>query len=252
MTWSPEQYHKFQGERAAPFVDLIALGSFRPGMKVLDLGCGTGELTARLAELSPGSDVVGLDSSRSMLEKARPLARPGLRFEQGTVEEWEGRALDLVFSHATLQWVDDHEALFAKLARALAPGGQLLVQMPSNHGHVSHQAVRELAARSPWKERLQGYCRVSPLRSIDAYAEHLHALGLEKPIVLEKVYGHVLEDGRAVLEWIKGTLLVPYLERLGAHGPAFLEELAARLDVVCPGKPFYFAFRRTLIAARRP
>jgi trans-aconitate 2-methyltransferase len=251
MAWSPEQYHKFQGERAAPFEDLIALGSFRPRMKVVDLGCGTGELTARVAELSPGSDVTGIDSSRSMLDKARPLERPGLRFEQGKVEDWEGRDLDLVFSHATLQWVDDHEGLFAKLARALAPGGQLLVQMPSNHGHVSHLAVRELASRSPWKERLSGYCRISPVRSIDDYAEHLHALGLLEPIVLEKVYGHVLEDGRAVLEWIKGTLLVPYLERLGVHGPEFLSALASRLDVVCPGKPYYFAFRRTLVAATR-
>jgi len=254
MAWSPEQYHKFHEERAAPFEDLIALGSFRPGMKIVDLGCGTGELTAKVATLSPGSDTVGIDSSASMLEKARPLARAGLRFVLGRIEDWEDPRgeHDLVFSHATLQWIDGHDALFAKLARALAPGGQLLVQMPSNHGHVSHQAVRELASTSPWKEALGGFCRVSPVEPIDVYAERLHALGLERPTVMEKVYGHVLEDGRGVLEWIKGTLLVPYLERLGARGPGFLDALGERLDVVCPGKPYYFAFRRTLIAARRP
>src|SRR3954469_10620598 len=130
MPWSPDQYHKFSSERAAPFEDLVALGSFRDGMKIVDLGCGTGELTARLAVLSPGCDVLGVDSSSAMLEKARPLSRPRLRFEQGRIEDWSAEgAFDVVFSHATLQWVDDHEALFAKLARALAPGGQLLVQM---------------------------------------------------------------------------------------------------------------------------
>jgi trans-aconitate 2-methyltransferase len=221
-------------------------------MKIVDLGCGTGELTARLAALSPGSDVLGIDSSPAMLEKARPLARTGLRFAAGRVEDWDARGeYDLVFSHATLQWVDDHEALLEKLARALAPSGQLLVQMPSNHDHVSHRAVRELAAASPWKERTGGFCRRSPVRSVDWYAERLHALGLRSPVVIEKVYGHVLEDARAVLEWLKGTLLVPYLERLGEHGPAFLEAVGARLDEVCLGKPYYFAFRRTLIAAAR-
>src|SRR5581483_11913432 len=105
--------------------------------RIIDLGCGTGELTARLAVLSPDSDVVGLDSSPTMLAKARPLARGGLRFEQGRIEDWSAEAAyDLVFSHATLQWCENHEALFARLARALVPGGQLLVQMPSNHDHV--------------------------------------------------------------------------------------------------------------------
>ncbi len=252
MSWSPAQYHKFQAERAAPFEDLVALGALRGGMKIVDLGCGTGELTARLAALAPGSDVLGVDSSESMLAKARPLARPGLRFELRRIEDWSAEAAyDLVFSHATLQWVDDHEALLAKLARALAPGGQLLVQMPSNHDHVSHRTVRALAAESPWKERLGGWSRVSPLWTIDRYAERLHALGLERPTVIERVYGHVLEDGRGVLEWIKGTLLVPYIERLGEHAPGFLSVLGDRIEKACPGRPYYFAFRRTLIAAAR-
>jgi len=253
MTWSPEQYHKFRDERAAPFEDLVALAALRAGMRVLDLGCGTGELTAQLAALAPGSDVLGLDSSSAMLEKARPLARAGLRFEQGRIEDWSAEgAYDGVFSHATLQWVDDHDALFRKLARALAPGGQLLVQMPSNHDHVSHRIVRELAASAPWKERLGGFVRLSPVRTIDFYAELLHGLGLARPTVVEKVYGHVLEDGRAVLEWLKGTLLVPYIERLGAGAPDFLGVLGDRIAAACPERPYYFAFRRTLIAARRP
>ncbi|MEZ0227796.1 MAG: methyltransferase domain-containing protein [Planctomycetota bacterium] len=252
MTWSPAQYHKFQAERAAPFEDLVALGTLRDGMKIVDLGCGTGELTARLAVLAPGSDVLGVDSSAAMLEKARPLERPDLRFEQRRIEDWSAdRAYDLIFSHATLQWIDDHEALFARLARGLVPGGQLLVQMPSNHDHVSHRIVRELADESPWKERLGGWRRLSPVRPIDWYAELLHGLGLDRPTVLEKVYGHILEDGRGVLEWIKGTLLVPYIERLGDDAPAFLAALGDRIDKACPGRPYYYAFRRTLIAATR-
>jgi trans-aconitate 2-methyltransferase len=252
MGWSPDLYRKFQEERFAPFDDLVALAAFRPGMRMVDLGCGTGELTARLAALSAGSTVLGLDSSPSMLAKAQPLEKSGLRFAPGRIEEWDESGLDVVFSHAALQWVEDHEALFRRLARALAPGGQLLVQMPSNHDHVSHQAVRELAASPAWSGKLGGFVRRSPVRTIDFYAELLHAAGLARPTVIEKVYGHVLDDSEAVLDWIKGTLLVPYLEKLGENGPAFLAELGARLARACPGRPYYFAFRRTLIHGRRP
>ena len=73
MPWNPDQYHKFQSERAAPFYDLLALVDVRPNLKVVDLGCGTGELTRQLADALPNSDVTGLDSSEQMLDKAASL-----------------------------------------------------------------------------------------------------------------------------------------------------------------------------------
>ena len=104
MAWDPEQYRKFQAERFAPFEDCLALVERRPRLRVIDLGCGTGELTRRLHEALPGSEVEGIDSSAEMLERAAPLAGPGLRFEQRSIEALEG-TWDLVFSHAALQWV---------------------------------------------------------------------------------------------------------------------------------------------------
>lgn len=253
MAWDPRQYHKFQGERMAPFADLVALGIWRPGMHIVDLGCGTGELTARLTELSEGAEIVGIDSSGSMLAEAARLMRPGLRFAKQTIEDFAPDApLDVLFSHAALQWIDDHPALFRRLAGLLVIGGQLLVQMPSNHDHLSHLIVRELAATPPWPERLGGFVRLSPVLSIDGYAELLYALGFERPVVLEKVYGAVLADADAVLEWVRGTLLVPYLERLGAtHQAEFLAALRAHYQAAMPVRPYYYAFRRTLIAATK-
>jgi len=254
MPWDPAQYEKFKREREQPFEDLVALGDFRPGQTIVDLGCGTGELTARLAARSPQSNTTGVDSSATMLEKARKLARPGLAFEQGSIEEWApAKPVDVLFSHAALQWVDDHGPLFRRLAGQLAPGGQLLVQMPSNHGHVSHELMRGLAGETRWQGKLGGFLRSSPVLTIDRYAEMLHAAGLERPTVIERVYGHVLPDADAVLEWMKGTALVPYLERLGTDEAArFLGELTPRFREAMPAKPYYFAFRRTLIAARHP
>src|SRR4030066_1326532 len=98
MPWDPNQYHKFQAERSAPFFDLLALVEVRPNLKVIDLGCGTGELTRDLADALPNSDVTGLDSSSQMLDAARAASflSPNLRFEQGDQYQLTG-ALDLVF-----------------------------------------------------------------------------------------------------------------------------------------------------------
>ena len=83
MPWNPAQYHKFQSERSAPFFDLLNLVEIRPQLKVIDLGCGTGELTRILADALPESTVTGLDSSLQMLDKAASHASKNLRFEQG-------------------------------------------------------------------------------------------------------------------------------------------------------------------------
>src|SRR5918911_2009436 len=98
MPWDPDRYHKFTTERFQPFEDLVRLVDIRPGLRVIDLGCGTGELTERLADMLPESDVLGIDTSPEMLDKAKPRSRPGLRFDLGAIEEVSG-SWDLIFSN---------------------------------------------------------------------------------------------------------------------------------------------------------
>src|SRR5215510_10620625 len=98
MPWDPNLYHKFESERSAPFYDLLALVDARPNLKVVDLGCGTGELTRKLADTLPNSDVTGIDSSPQMLDKADSIQLPGLVFEQGDQATLTGD-WDLIFSN---------------------------------------------------------------------------------------------------------------------------------------------------------
>src|SRR5215211_186599 len=107
MPWNPDLYRQFQKERFQPFDDLFRLVKRREGMRVLDLGCGTGELTRRLADELTGSEVTGIDSSPEMLARAESYARTGLRFKRASIESIEGE-WDLVFSHAAIQWIEDH------------------------------------------------------------------------------------------------------------------------------------------------
>lgn len=250
MPWNPDQYHKFQSQRAAPFEDLVRMIAVRPNLRVIDLGCGTGELTARLADALPESDVLGVDSSAQMLAKAQPHVRPGLRFEQADLAAVEGE-WDLVFSHAAIQWVDDHAALIPQLWRLVAPGGQIAIQQPANHDHPSHVFAREVAAEAPFRTALNGWVRIPPVLPMDRYAQMLFDLGAEDMTVLEKIYPHVLEDADSIAEWTSGTLLVPYFERLGDLRDNFMAAYRARLREAFPSSPVFYPFRRMLFAAHR-
>jgi trans-aconitate 2-methyltransferase len=244
MEWDPRQYEKFQAAREAPFTDLLALVERRPRLRVVDLGCGPGALTRKLADALDGADVLGIDSSAAMLERAAEYARPGLRFAQQSIEDFaagDGQ-WDLVFSNAALHWVNDHEQLVPRLLARVAPGGQLVVQVPSDDYNPMRVVFAEAAG---WRHQLGTL-------DIAAYAELLWRSGGEELLVFEKIYPHVLPDADAVLEWGKGTALLPYLERLDAAARGlFVDDVRRRLRARYPESPVFFPFRRTIFCARR-
>src|SRR5437764_2781074 len=220
-------------------------------MHVVDLGCGTGELTGRLADRLPESEVLGIDSSVEMLRRAREQEREGLRFEQASIQEVEGK-WDLVFSHAAIHWIDDQRSLVPRLLSLVSTGGQLAVQLPSNHTHPTHTLIKEIAEEEPFHSALNGWNRASPVLEINEYAELLHASGGTEIIVFEKVYPSLLENAGAMAEWTKGSTLVPYFERLpeSLHEP-FMLRYRERLRSLFPDAPVFYTFRRTLFAATR-
>ena len=249
MPWNPELYHRFESERSAPFDDVLKLVNIKPRLRVVDLGCGTGELTRRLADALPDSDVLGLDLSKEMLEKTKPYARPRLRFEQGDQAALTGE-WDLIFSNAALQWSNDHEALIQNLFQHLEGGGQLVVQVPSNHNHISHQIYREIAAQAPYARALNGFNRRSPVLLIDEYAALLFRIHAQEIVVIEKVYPHVLEDSDAIVDWISGTALVPYFERLDdSMRLEFVDAIRRRMKRELPSSPVFYPFKRILFSA---
>ena len=252
MPWDPYRYNHFKKERSDPFEDLFRLVKVRPVMRVIDLGCGTGELTRELADRLPDSRVTGIDSSPEMLERAELLRRPGLDFVQGDLAQVSGE-WDLVFSNAAIQWVSDHERLIPRLFNLVAPGGQLVVQLPSNHNHPSHQLIRQIASEEPFCTALGGWQRRSPVLSIEQYADLLYRSGGEDLQVFEKIYPHILAGADAIADWTSGTALVPYFERLSPEmREQFMERYRQALRQLWPAGPVLYAFRRTFFAAVRP
>jgi trans-aconitate 2-methyltransferase len=159
---------------------------------------------------------------------------------------------DLIFSNAALQWSEEHTELIPYLYGRLAPGGQIAVQVPSNHNHISHQIIRETAGEEPFRSVLGGFVRYAPVLSIDQYAQMLFDCGADDIIAFEKIYAHVLADSDAVVEWISGTVCVPYFERLGGRRDDFVKVIQAKMHEALPQSPVFYPFRRTFFSARKP
>jgi trans-aconitate 2-methyltransferase len=250
--WNPAQYERFRNERSQPFFDLMALVEARPAMRVVDLGCGTGELTRLLHQTLNASETLGLDSSAAMLAKSQSFADEGLRFEQRDIGEFTADGeFDLVFSNAALHWLQDHEALLARLTKTLKLGGQLAVQMPANDDHPTHVVAAELARQSPFREAMQGYERHWPVLKPEAYAALLYRLGFSRQHVRLQVYGHLLDARDGVIEWVKGTLLTDYEKRMPAELFAeFMKQYRERLfERLEDARPYFYPFKRILFRA---
>jgi trans-aconitate 2-methyltransferase len=250
--WDPALYRRFSNERFAPFDDLLALVRPRAGIGAVDLGCGTGELTARLHDRLGDGDVVGIDTSEAMLERARSLERPGLRFERGAIETLAGR-YDLIFSNAALQWCADHAALLERLYGALEPGGQLVAQFPAQRRPAPYESIVEVAGEEPARSALGGWTQPWSVLAIEDYAHLLHRLGATEIVAFDKVYPHVLADADGIVDWQKGTVLTAYRDRLEPEAfAAFERRLRERVRERWPESPVFFPFRRTFIAATKP
>jgi len=250
--WDPDRYLKFKQERRLPYDDLFALIEPRPGMRVVDLGCGTGEWTADLAERLDAASVLGVDLSPSMLEQSAGFASARVRFVQGDLADWRGEGYDLVFSNAALHWIPDHGALLGRLRAALRPGGQLAVHMPNNNHRPTHTLARELAAEEPYASALGGRESGMAVCTAETYAELLWSMGFARQSVREVVYLHELPGRDAAVEWVQGSMLTWYRQQLPpALYAAFFETYQERLLAALPDvSPMPFTYRRILLWAR--
>ncbi|HVE39180.1 MAG TPA: methyltransferase domain-containing protein [Planctomycetota bacterium] len=253
--WDADQYERFRGERSRPFFDLLSRIPDQSYRSIVDLGCGTGDLTAALADHWPEAHVRGVDQSEEMLVPARERAEAGrLEFLKGDLASWRPEApADLIVSNAAIQWVQNHDAVLRHLASYLGPKGVLAVQMPANFDSPSHQLLQKQSSAKRWAGKLKKTLRHDVVQALDYYVELGWTLGL-KVDAWETIYQHVLPGKDAVLEWMKGTALRPVMKALeGADLEAFLAGLAKKLRVAYPETPSgtRFPFRRIFFIARK-
>lgn len=257
-SWDPAQYDRFRDERRQPFYDLLALIEPVPGGRVVDLGCGTGELTVALHRRLHAAETIGIDRSAAMLSDSDHLAGDGVRFARRDIADFPERSgadgsFDVIAANASFHWIDDQSALLGRLTRALRPGGQLAFQVPANFDHASHTVATAVAAETPFAEALAA-APIHPrsVLSPEGYAVALYRLGFARQAVRLQVYGHLLDSGEGVVEWVKGTSLTPYREALP---PPLYQEFVARyrarlMAVLGDQRPYFYPFKRILCWAR--
>ncbi|GAB3592772.1 trans-aconitate 2-methyltransferase [Angustibacter peucedani] len=267
VSWDPSQYAQFAAERARPFDDLVARVGATDPRRVVDLGCGAGDLTASLARRWPGAQVHGVDSSPQMLEQAAGEAAADdlggrLTFAEGDLAAWTtDEPVDVLVTNAALQWVPQHLDLLPRFVEQLAPGGWLALQVPGNFDAPSHRLMREVADEPRFATRLQGVLRGTwPVAAPTTYASLLADLGCTVD-AWETTYAQVLDpEGRfgddAVLAWVQGTGLRPVTDALADEPDLrqdYLDTYAARLRAAYPRRRWgtLLPFRRVFCVAQK-
>jgi trans-aconitate 2-methyltransferase len=257
--WDPEQYGRFANERAEPFHDLLAMLDDGPTNRIVDLGCGSGELTALAANKLAATQVLGIDNDPAMLDAAAQHASEIVRFAHGDIATWSSdHDVDVVIAAASLQWVPDHAAVLERWAAGLASGGQLLVQVPANAHAATHTVATAVAEREPYLSAFGG-TKPPPdpvatnVLTPDAYARVLYDLGFTRQRVTLRVYPHVLRSTHDAVEWVKGTTLTRFSRRLPPDMfSRFLQEYETELTAILgEQRPLFFPFSRILLWAQK-
>ncbi|GAA2776847.1 trans-aconitate 2-methyltransferase [Saccharopolyspora taberi] len=249
--WDPQQYLDFSEHRDRPAHDLVARVRAASARRVVDLGCGAGNLTHLLTDRWPRAEVEALDSSPEMVESARGR---GIDARVEDVREWKPRPdTDVVMCNAVLQWVPDHVDLLRRWLADLPSGAWFAFQVPGNFESPSHEVTFDLIDEPRWRDRLGGLL-LGPdsVRPATGYADALADLGAAVD-AWETTYVHALGGDDPVLEWITGTMLRPVRAVLGdEEWDGFRAELAPRLRSAYPRRPdgtTWLPFRRIFAVA---
>lgn len=223
--WNSDQYLKFKDQRTQPAVDLATRIAKRNPKRIADIGCGPGNSTAVLKEFFPDAELLGVDSSQNMVERAR-AEHPDLQFRLCDAAALED-SYDLLFSNACLQWIPDHDTLIPLLMGKLREPGVLAVQIPMNDEEPLFRIIRETARDPKWG--LQNVpLQPNEVLTPEEYVRILSGCSSDFE-VWETKYYHRLPSHEALVEWVKGTRIRPYLEHLGQRqGAAFEREIMER------------------------
>ncbi len=256
MQWDPHQYLAFANHRLRPALELIARVPLERAGRIVDLGCGAGNITGYLRSRWPAADLAGVDNSPEMLAQAAKERIPGppVRWERGDLATWTPREpVDLIYSNAALHWIGDHGAQFPRLVRQLAPGGVLAVQMPRNFAAPSHALMSTAAQAGPWRERLRPHMHAAPVAEPAFYYDALAPL-CKTVDVWETEYQQVLSGENPVAEFTKGSWLKSLLDALQEPERSQFEAEYRRLVLAAypkrhEGKTL-FPFKRLFILAQ--
>lgn len=255
--WDARSYHRVSEPQFAWGQRVLARLPLRGDETVLDAGCGSGRLTALLAERVPRGQVIALDRSRNMLEEAKAtLAALGDRVSFVCADLLElslPSPVDLVFSTATFHWVLDHDRLFSRLFAALKPGGRLHAQCGGGDNLARlHGRAFDLFSQPPFSAYFPGWKEPWLFSSAEAARERLERAGFTEVQASLEPAPATFEHRAAYSEFLRTVVLRPHLALLptDALKDQFVSAVADAAEADQP--PFTLDYVRLNLGARRP
>jgi trans-aconitate 2-methyltransferase len=268
MDWNAGRYHAISAPQLEWGRRVLQRLAPLPGERILDLGCGTARLTTMLLEKMGKGHVVGLDRSASMLQEAmtRTVEHPPVTSlheihtepSKLTYVQGDGAALpfagafDAVFSTAALHWMLDHEAVFASVYSALAPGGRFVAQCGGGHNlrRLLDRAAA-LARESAYAEYFAAWRDPWEFADVPTTMIRLERAGFTAVDVSLEFSPTTLPDRRTFAEYTQLICLRPHVAVLPERErPAFVNALAEQAAE--DDEPFTLDYWRLNIAARKP
>jgi trans-aconitate methyltransferase len=241
-----DEKHSFVGKMAGDLIELLAP---QAGEEILDVGCGTGHMTAQIA--ASGAKVMGVDMSASMVAQAR-RKYPEIMFEVGDARELRmEKKFEAVFSNATLHWINEPGRAVEAIAQRVKPGGRFVAEF-GGKGNVARFME---AAETAWKKAMPGKEFPSPwyYPGIAEYAMLLERYGFEVTYAILFGRATPLEDGEGGLRnWIvmfAGSILEKLPAEKREEWISILES-EARRKLFCNGR-WVMDYRRLRFVARK-
>ena len=211
--WNPDKYLTFKNERTQPAIDLAGRIELTNPKNIIDIGCGPGNSTQILVNKYPNCTVVGLDSSKTMIEKAK-TDFPNQTWVHGKIEDInDDKKYSLVFSNAVLQWIDNHETIIPKLWNLVDEKGAFAAQIPNFTKMPINEAINHVLKRAKWNNCIKDVIWNKPYHGLDFYYELLNKY-TENIILWETHYYHIMQSMQKIIDFVHSTRLQPYLEQL--------------------------------------
>ena len=256
--WNSGAYHQLSEPQLRWGNKVLSWLSLRGDETVLDVGCGTGRVTAELLNLLPRGRVVAIDISENMLHTARETLAPrfegrvGFAAADSQFLPFE-RSFDGVFSTASLHWVKNHDRLFRSLYQALRPGGWLCAQC-GGYGNIANLLARatELAADPRYAKYLAGYDHPWEFATAETAAERLRRAGFVEIETGLEAAPTSFSDAEEYRQFVATVVLRTHLERF--QDLTMRESFLARLAewAARDNPPFELDYSRLNLRARRP
>jgi trans-aconitate 2-methyltransferase len=211
--WNPELYLKFDKERTQPSIDLVSRINFDKPQKIVDIGCGPGNSTQILVLRWPDANIIGIDNSPAMIQKARlDYPKQDWRILDAGKDEINEK-FDIVFSNATIQWIPDHSVLLKKFYDMLSDKGVVAIQIPMFWDMQLGKSISKIASSHRWNLVTKGITELFTIHNYPFYFDTLSEL-FNSIDIWESDYIHILDSQLSILEMIRSTGLKPFLERL--------------------------------------